>query len=47
VHTVTIEDKDPNELLLNENNEGLMPVTLATLAMHLSVDEKKTFAHCL
>jgi hypothetical protein len=39
--------KDSNELPLNENDGGLMPATLAALAMHLSVEEKETFAHSL
>ena len=41
---VTIEDEDSHKLLLDENDGGLMPMTLAALAMHLSVEEKETFA---
>ena len=47
VHMVTIEDGDSNELPLNTNNRGLMPATLAALAMCLLVNEKEAFARSL
>ena len=47
VHTVTIEDGDSIDLPLDEGDAGLMPATLTTLAMRLSVDEKEAFARSL
>lgn len=41
---VTIEDRDPNELPLDENDGGLTPAMLTALAMHLSVNKKEAFA---
>lgn len=42
--TVTIKDGDSIDLPLDENDAGLMPATLAALAMHLLVDKKEAFA---
>lgn len=44
---VTIEDRDSIDLPLDEGDAGLMPATLAALAMHLSVEEKEAFARSL